>query len=306
MSKSPSLRIGIIGLGIMGSAMARALLAAGHEVFGCDIDKTRTRALRRAGGGVAAHVAELAESCHALITSLPSAKALHEVVQQLQDAQAPRRGQILLETSTLPLSDKAQADVQLRGQGRVMLDAPISGTATPQPAQTWIMYLSGPAAACRKVQPWLSHFTLKAPYVGPIGNGTKLKLAANHQVAIYNVACAEMVALCRQMGLDPALALQHMGSSPYIGTGLMRIRMPMMLGRRYQPATMKIGIWQKDMQIIGDLARELNCPTPMLNASADIYTAAMAMGLADHDTAATAEVLAVLSGKRPAKRQASG
>lgn len=306
MSKSPSLRIGIIGLGIMGSAMARALLAAGHEVFGCDIDKTRTRALRRAGGGVAAHVTELAECCHALITSLPSAKALHEVVQQLQDAQAPRRGQILLETSTLPLSDKAQADVQLRGQRRVMLDAPISGTATPQPAQTWIMYLSGPAAACRKVQPWLSHFTLKSPYVGPIGNGTKLKLAANHQVAIYNVACAEMVALCRQMGLDPALALQHMGSSPYIGTGLMRIRMPMMLGRRYQPATMKIGIWQKDMQIIGNLARELNCPTPMLNASADIYTAAMAMGLADHDTAATAEVLAVLSGKRPAKRQASG
>ena len=67
--------------------------------------------------------------------------------------------------------------------------------------------------------------------------------------------------------LDPAVALEHMGDSPYIGTGLMRIRMPMMLGRRYQPATMKIGIWQKDMQIIGDLARELNCPTPMLGLS---------------------------------------
>lgn len=290
----------------MGSAMARALLAAGHEVFGCDIDKSRTRALRRAGGGVVAHVTELAERCDVLITSLPSAKALHAVVQQLQDAKPPRRGQILLETSTLPLSDKSQADARLRSQGRVMLDAPISGTATPQPAKTWIMYLSGPASACRKVQPWLSHFTLKAPYVGPIGNGTKLKLAANHQVAIYNVACAEMVALCRQMGLDPAVALEHMGDSPYIGTGLMRIRMPLMLGRRYQPATMKIGIWQKDMQIIGDLARELNCPTPMLNASADIYTAAMAMGLANHDTAATAEVLAVMSGHRPGKPQASG
>lgn len=301
MSKSPKLRIGIIGLGIMGSAMSRALLAAGHEVLGCDIDKARMRSLRRTGGVAVASCAELADRCDAMITSLPSAKALHDVLEQLQSSKPARRGQILLETSTLPLADKAQADVQLRSQRRVMLDAPISGTANPQPAQTWIMYLSGPPAACRKVQPWLSHFTLKAPYVGAVGNGTKLKLAANHQVAIYNVACAEMVSLCRQMGLDPAVALQHMGNSPYIGTGLMRIRMPMMLGRRYQPATMKIGIWQKDMQIIGDLARDLNCPTPLFNTSADIYTAAMAMGLAEHDTAATAEVLATLSGRAQAK-----
>ncbi len=159
------------------------------------------------------------------------------------------------------------------------------------------MYLSGSPAACRQVQPWVRHFTLDAPRVGAFGSGTKLKLAANHHVAILNVACAEMVALCRKMGLDPQVALTHMGYSPYIGTGLMRIRMPMMLERRYQPATMKIGVWQKDMQIIGDMAREVDCPTPLLNASAAVYTAAMAMGLAEHDTAATAEVLAAVSGQ---------
>ncbi len=297
MSETTPARIGIIGLGIMGGTMARALLAAGHEVPGYDINAASLRALRRAGGAPMPGCAEVASGADALITSLPSAQALHNVVAALASVKPPKRGQILLETSTLPLADKQQAEAGLRTQGRVMLDAPISGTASGNPAQTWIMYLSGPPAACRQVQPWLSHFTLDAPRVGITGSGTKLKLAANHHVAILNVACAEMVALCRKMGLDPGIALRHMGHSPYIGTGLMRIRMPMMLERRYQPATMKIGVWQKDMQVIGDMAREVDCSTPLFNASAAVYTAAMAMGLGEHDTAATAEVLAALSGQ---------
>ena len=302
MSETRSLRIGIIGLGIMGGTMARALLAAGHQVLGVDIDAARLRALRRAGGTPMPGVALLASQADAMITSLPSAQALHEVVAGLAEVKPRKRGQVLLETSTLPLADKKQADTALRTQGRVMLDAPISGTATERPAQAWIMYLSGPPAACRQVRPWVSHFTLDAPRVGATGSGSKLKLAANHHVAILNVACAEMVAFCRKMELDPRVALRHMGHSPYIGTGLMRIRMPMMLERRYQPATMKIGVWQKDMQVIADMAREVDCPTPLFNASAAVYTAAMAMGLALHDTAATAEVLAALSGQPMVER----
>ncbi len=302
MHASNALRIGIIGLGIMGGTMARALLAAGHQVFGYDVDMARSRALRRAGGTPVPGYAELASQADALITSLPSAQALHDVVAGLLDTKPRKRGQVLLETSTLPLADKKQADTALRTQGRVMLDAPISGTATERPAQAWIMYLSGPPAACRQVRPWVSHFTLDAPRVGATGSGSKLKLAANHHVAILNVACAEMVAFCRKMELDPRVALRHMGHSPYIGTGLMRIRMPMMLERRYQPATMKIGVWQKDMQVIADMAREVDCPTPLFNASAAVYTAAMAMGLALHDTAATAEVLAALSGQPMVER----
>ena len=290
MSESTPVRIGIIGLGIMGSIMASALLAAGHQVLGFDVNATKMRALRRAGGMPMPSVADLANQADVLITSLPSSQALHDVVASLESIKPRARGQILLETSTLPLADKLQATSALRTQGRVMLDAPISGTATDRPADIWIMYLSGPAAACRQVKPWVMHFTLDAPRVGSVGSGTKLKLAANHQVAILNVACAEMLAFCRKMGLDPRVALQHMGNSPYIGTGLMRIRMPMMLDRIYQPATMKIAVWQKDMQVISDMAREVNCPTPLFNASAGIYTAAMAMGLAEHDTAATAEV----------------
>jgi 3-hydroxyisobutyrate dehydrogenase-like beta-hydroxyacid dehydrogenase len=234
MSTPTRQRIGIMGLGIMGGAMARALLADGHEVVGHDIDARRMRELQKAGGRALPTVAAVARSADALITALPS------------------------------------------------------------------------AAACRQVRGWVATFTFEAPRVGAFGSGTKLKLAANHLVGIFNVACAEMVAFCRHMGLDPSVALRHMGNSPYIGTGLMRLRMPMMLDRKYQPASMKVGIWQKDMQIIADMARSVDCPTPLLNASAGVYSAAMAMGLSDHDTAATAEVWAAMPKRPVAGRRSRG
>jgi L-threonate 2-dehydrogenase len=287
--------VGIVGLGIMGSIMAKSLLASGVKVVGYDVDTSKMQALKRLGGLTASSVQELANQTDFVITSLPSAHALHAVVKGLTKKPVPRK-QFWLETSTLPLADKLEAQSALRAQGRILLDAPISGTATPHPEQSWIMYLSGPVKACQRAATWVSPFTLQAPRVGTFGNGTKLKLAANHHVAILNIACAELVAFCRKMKLDPKIALEHMGHSPYIGTGLMRLRMPMMLSGKYQPATMRLGVWQKDMQVIADMARSLDCSTPLFNASAAIYTAAMAQGFAQHDTAATAEVMAKLSG----------
>lgn len=292
-------RVGLVGLGTMGGLMARALVEAGHEVVGHDPVAACRARLRRAGGRPLASNAEVARTAEVLVTSLPSAAALHAVVAEWQQAGPAPSRQLVIETSTLPLADKLAAAAALRRQGRHMVDAPISGTATPTPQQTWIMYLGGTQAACREAAALARAFTLDAPRVGPLGAGMKLKLAANHLVAIYNVAYAEMVTLCRRMGLDPAVALKHMGPSPYIGTGAMRLRVPFMIERRYEPATMKIALWQKDMQVIGEMARAVHCPTPLLDACAPIYTAAMALGLGEADTAATAEVLARMTGSDP-------
>ena len=293
-----SARIGVIGLGIMGGTMARALRRAGHAVSGHDPLASARQRCRRAGVSAPGSNAAVARQSDILLLSLPSVAALEAVVAELAAVPCEGRRQLVIETSTLPLADKQRAAAALRRQGRLMLDAPISGTATPTPQANWIMYLSGPVAACRQAAAVVSAFTLKAPRVGAFGAGMQLKIAANHLVAIYNVAYAEMVGLCRRMGLDPAVALEHMGASPYIGTGLMGLRMPMMIRRDYLPATMKVAVWQKDMQVIGDTARAVDCPTPLFNACAAIYTSAMALGLGEQDTAAAAEVLAVLGGER--------
>jgi L-threonate 2-dehydrogenase len=285
-------RVGLIGLGTMGAIMARALVEAGHEVVGYDPVAACRARLRRSGGRALTSNADVARQADLLIASLPSSAALHAVVAELAQAAPPSGRQVVVETSTLPLADKQAAAKALRRQGRAMVDAPISGTATPEPARSWIIYLSGTQADCRAAAALARAFTLNAPRVGALGMGTKLKFAANHLVAIYNVAYAEMVTLCRGMGLDPAVALAHLGHSPYLGTGAMRLRVPMMIERRYEPATMKLALWQKDMQVIGDMAHAVGCPTPLFDACAPIYAAALDRGLGDADTAAAAEVLA--------------
>jgi 3-hydroxyisobutyrate dehydrogenase-like beta-hydroxyacid dehydrogenase len=282
--------VGVIGLGIMGHLMARSLLARGATVWGHDPIAAMRRRCGRLGAQVPGSNAAVAQHADLLILSLPSAAALHAVVDELATVPPPCKGQLVLETSTLPLADKLAAARALKRQGRQMLDAPISGTATPTPDQVWVMYLSGPVAACRRAAPLVSAFTLAAPRVGALGAGIKLKIAANHLVGIYNVACAELVALCRAMGLDPQVALDHIGHSPYIGSGLMRLRMPMMIRRQYEPATMKVDLWQKDMQVIGQMAEAASCALPLLQTCARIYDAAQAQGRGVQDTASVAEV----------------
>jgi L-threonate 2-dehydrogenase len=161
------------------------------------------------------------------------------------------------------------------------------------------VYCSGPSDAIREVKALLQVFTDNVPDVGEFGNGTRMKFAANHLVAIYNVACAESMTLVRKLGLDPQQVLDLFGPSAVIGTGVMRLRSPFMIARDYLPATMKVEVWQKDMQVIGDMAKAVDCPTPLFSACVPLYTAAMAQGLAQHDTASVHEVLGQMAGLPP-------
>jgi 3-hydroxyisobutyrate dehydrogenase-like beta-hydroxyacid dehydrogenase len=203
---------------------------------------------------------------------------------------------LVVETSTLPIEDKQAFAAAMKRAGLDVMDCPISGTAVRMKDRAWTMFVSGSKAAYKRVEPVLRVFTDNVPYVGAYGNGSKMKFAANHLVAIYNVACAESVNLARKMGLDPKDVLELFGNSPVIGTGVMRLRVPFMIERSYTPATMKVEVWQKDMQVIGDMAKSVDCPTPLFSACAPIYSAAMAQGLAQSDTASVSEVLARMAG----------
>ena len=288
--------IGVIGLGIMGGMMAETLLAAGYQVAGYDVAPAARARLKRAGGKPQRSNAALAAQSGVLITSLATSAALAAVAGEIAGAAVAGARPLVIETSTLPLDDKHRAHAVLKRAGVTMLDCPISGTAARMRERTWTVFLSGSAQACKRVEPILRTFTDNLPNVGAFGNGTKMKVAANHLVAIYNVAYGEVVTLGRKMGLDVRQMLELFGPSPVLGTGVMRLRMPFMLDRKYSPPTMKVEVWQKDMQVIGDMAKSLDCPVPLFNACAPIYTAAMAQGLAQADTASVAEVLGAMAG----------
>ena len=288
--------VGMIGLGIMGGVMAETLLEAGYQVTGYDVTPAARARLRRAGGKPLKSVAAVGAQCEVLIVSLATSAALAAVAGELAAAAPGGTRPIIIETSTLPLDDKVRAAALLKRAGHAVLDCPISGTAARMKDRDWTIFVSGESKACRRIEPVLRVFTDNLPRVGAFGNGTKMKYAANHLVAIYNVACGEVVTLGRKMGLDVRQMFGLFGPSQVLGNGVMRLRMPFMLDRKYTPPTMKVEVWQKDMQVIGDMARSLDCPVPLFNACAPIYTAAMAQGLAQEDTASVAEVLGRMAG----------
>ena len=281
-------RIGVIGLGIMGSAMSANLVGAGFSVRGYDVLARRRAELKKAGGHPARGIRALARQTPIVITSLPSAQALLEVSAELAAAHNP--GQIVIETSTLPIAVKEQARKLLAARGVTLLDCPLSGTGAQARVRDLAVYASGPRGAYRRCVPVFEGFARTHFFLGAFGTGSKMKFLANLLVAIHNISAAEALVLGMKAGLDPALMVKVLGE----GAGssrMLQVRGPMMARGNYSNATMKVGVWQKDMRIIAEFARELDCPTPLFAATSAIYNAAMAQGFAEADTASVCAVL---------------
>lgn len=294
--------IGVVGLGIMGGGMAEYLLAVGYTVYGYDPAPAARARFKKLGGRVAASATQVAERADIVITSLATVAALADVAEKIA---AARRGRgraklIVVETSTLPIADKDRANAALTRAGMVTLDCPISGTAVRLKERAWTIYASGPKAAFEQVRPIFAVFTDNVAYIGKFGHGTRMKFVANHLVAILNVSTAESITFARKLGLDAKKVHALVGTSSVLGTGVYRLRGDFMVKRQYLPATMKVEVWQKDMQVIGDMARMVDAPVPLFSNCAALYNAAMALGLAKEDSASVCEVFDAMTGARKA------
>jgi 3-hydroxyisobutyrate dehydrogenase-like beta-hydroxyacid dehydrogenase len=276
--------VGVIGLGIMGSAMSANLVRAGFGVHGYDVLPAQRNVLTEAGGHATRSAAEVARKAGVVISSLPSAQALHAVAAELEGEC------IIVETSTLPIAEKNAAFQTLKRKGITLLDCPLSGTGAQARTKDLSVYGSGDEAAFNQTAPVLEGFSRAHYYLGEFGNGSKMKYVANLLVAIHNVAAAEAFILGMKAGLDAETIYKVIGD----GAGssrMFQVRGPQMVAGRYDEATMKVEVWQKDMKIIGEYATQLGAPTPLFNASAALYTAAMAQGFEKQDTASVCAVL---------------
>src|SRR5262249_6176241 len=137
--------------------------------------------------------------------------------------------------------------------------------------------------------------------VGDFGNGMRMKLVANLLVAIHNLSTAEALLLGERSGLDPAQVLRVVADGAG-GSRMFQVRGPMMVQRRWDEATMKVGIWQKDMRLIQEALQRTETPAPLFSASLPVYNAAMALGHGEDDTAAVYAVLEHMIGG-PAKKK---
>ncbi len=292
----PRPTVGVVGLGIMGSAMAANLVQAGFEVWGCDpVAKARAR-LQKAGGNACADATEVARHARHLILSLPSVEALEQVCAQL--IAAGNTGLIAAETSTLPETAKVTALKALAGHGITLLDCPLSGTGAQAVTRDLAVYASGDARAIREMHAVFEGFARVRYDVGSFGKGMRMKLVANLLVAIHNVSTAEALMMGVRSGLDAGTVVKVVADGAG-GSRMLQVRGPMMVARSWGDATMKVSTWQKDMRLIHESLTASDTPAPLFAACLPIYNAAMALGHAGDDTAAVYSVLEHMMGIAP-------
>jgi 3-hydroxyisobutyrate dehydrogenase-like beta-hydroxyacid dehydrogenase len=285
------MKVGLIGLGVMGSAIGGLMVRAGAEVWGCDVDEARRDQLRAIGGRIVASPAEAARGCPVVLTSLPTAEAFHQVVSGPDGITAAGTGPTVVDLSTLSIADKQRGRAALARAGAHLVDSPLSGTGAQAKFGDLVAYVSADDPVDReRAIDVLALFTRAQYDVGAFGNGSRFKFVANLLVAIHNVAAAEALVLAERAGLDLGLVLTAVADGAG-GSRMLDIRGPLMTVRSYDEATVRLSVFGKDIRLIGEFAGSVGATTPLFAASRAIYDTAMAGGRADQDSACVAEVL---------------
>ncbi len=275
----------------MGSSFARNLVKAGYRVIGFDPDPAQCRKAGATGVSIVASPAGVAMETDLLLTSLPHAQALDDNVTEITGMGSGRLdGLIMAELSTLSLECKSANRDRLAAAGIPLLDCPISGTGAMAANADIAVYASGDPASWKKCEPVFAGFSRASHFLGEFGNGTRAKLISNLLVAIHNVAAAEAVLLGERCGMDLDKLCEVIASGG--GTSrVFEVRSPMMVRDEYEPATMKLDVWQKDLDLISEFAERYGVTTPLFSASANLYQSAVADGRGHQDTAAVCSVL---------------
>ncbi|WP_256518190.1 NAD(P)-dependent oxidoreductase [Paractinoplanes aksuensis] len=274
--------VGVVGLGIMGSAISGHLLDAGFDVTGTDVSDDAMREFR---GRPAADLATLARESSVVITSLPSAEAALQVCAELAS-----EGLVVVDTSTLSLAVKEKCRALVASAGGELLDCPISGTGAQAKVRDLVVLGSGDEAAFATARPVLEAFARSVRHLGPFGDGTRMKLVANLLVSIHNASTAEAFALGVAAGLDPTVLYETVRDGAG-GSVIFDKRGPLMVRRSYKPATARVSMFLKDVALVQELADSVGVRTPVLDATLPLYERAAESGWADADAAALLEVL---------------
>jgi len=282
--------VGIVGLGLLGSAVAGRLRAAGRDVVGHDVVAERQRALEAIGGRAAASAAEVAETADPICIVLPSLAAVEDVVLGARGLSAAARGRTVVQMSTISpaLTERLARECAARGVG--FLDCPISGTSAMVARGDGIIFVGGDHAVYERWRPMLEAILPRAIHVGVAGQAMVLKLVANLLVAVHSAAAAEALSMVERAGLDVPQALELLGSSAATSR-MLEVRGPLIAKRDF-PAQMKLDLFMKDLHLIQEAAATLGAPVPLTDVAERLYAAAQAAGHGAKDLAVVVTALA--------------
>jgi L-threonate 2-dehydrogenase len=283
-------RVGVIGLGVMGLPIARNLMERGFEVIG--YRRSGSPGLAEAGGKVAGSAAEVAAAADVLLSIVPDADAVADVVSGPHGTlTAMRPGTVHIEMSTIDIGRKQEIRDAVVRRGGDLLDCPISGGPGLVATRRASTFASGEEASVDRVRPVLDAIAGPWVYTGAFGTGARMKYIANLLLAVHTVAAAEALELARRGGLDLDLVQRTLDGS--IGSSaIWRQRGPVMRARAWSPAPGPISTLHPILEQIEDCADEVGLPTPVFASAKAVFDRALAAGWGDLDIASVFDQIA--------------
>jgi 3-hydroxyisobutyrate dehydrogenase len=278
------MRVAVLGTGIMGAGMARALLHDGHQVTVWNRSAERARPLADEGAVLAPDPGQAVAEAEVMITMLFDADAVADVAAQASPSLP--RGAVWLQMATVGPDAARRLAEQAERDEVAYLDAPVVGTRQPAEQGTLTALVSGPAELIDRVRPVLESLTTKIVDAGrSAGQASALKLVCNAWLGLLTAGTAQSLALAERAGLDPALFLQVIKDAP-VDSPYAQLKGPMMIDDRYDPPAFAVDGVLKDLRLIGDLARSCELPTTLLDAVTELFAGASRTGHGNQDMAA--------------------
>jgi len=275
-------QVGCIGLGRLGGAIAANLLAAGFEVGG--YRRHAREEFAAMGGKPASSPAALSADADVIISCLPDEKALEDVISGPSGLLAAARpGQILIEVSTLSISEKQRQYVRLAAAGVAMLDCPLSGNPDFARARQAVAFVSGDADPVARSRPVIKGFTDYAVELGPFGNGSRMKYLANMLVAVHCMAATEAFNAGIRVGLTPEMIAEALNLGAAASRQL-TVRAPVVSGASAGQQRGNIGAAHSEFPTIDNFLRSVGAATPLFDTAKQFYEASAAAGFGGLDT----------------------
>ena len=262
MSRETDFRVGLLGTGLMGTAMAHRLLDQGVSLVAWDRNPDHVRPLGEGGAEIAGSAGEVVSSTRAVITMLPTAEIVTSVVEPLLDDWPDQT--IWLQMSSVGAAEADRLVELAAAHGVILVDAPVSGSTHPAEAGELTILASGPESVRSRAEPVLEALGSRVQWVGKAGMGSRLKLAANHWMISMVAVLAETMQLCELMELDAQSFVDLLDGGP-LGSSYALEKLGEMQRREY-PAGFPVRLALKDLKLVREVAKSSDVELPLLDA----------------------------------------
>jgi len=288
-------KVGVIGAGLMGTAITQRLVAAGFEVLAYDVDAAKREAIAIAGAKPEATAGVVIAGCEVSVLCVFSTDQVEKVIAGPGGgldaiAQGGTGARIFIVTTTCDPDQLAAFAQRVAPQGAHVLEVPISGTSRQVAQGDGVGLVGGERAVLDKVAPVLDAFCKERHYLGAVGNASRAKLAVNVILGLNRAALAEGLVFADRLGLDPAAFLEvARGSAAY--SKVMDVKGAMMARREYTNPQSRVDQSLKDFRLMLEQARRAGQDLPFAAVYARMLEDCVAHGEAELDNAAIAEAI---------------